>query len=72
MIDQFRFCLTYSGFISSNATPLHGNSVKAYATSSREKPQIMYSRCTRMCKDLHILHIQRKLNCAKRITGLDS
>jgi hypothetical protein len=29
VIDQFRFYLTYSGFISSNTTPLHGNSVKA-------------------------------------------
>ena len=29
MIDQFRFCLTYSDFISSNTTPLHGNGVKA-------------------------------------------
>ena len=29
VIDQFRFCLTCSGFVSSNTTPLHVNSVKA-------------------------------------------
>lgn len=65
MIDQFRFCLTYSGFISSNTTPFHGISVRAYVTFWREKSQIMCKKCAKIC----ILHVANLVQeCAMTCT----